>query len=310
MDRRRSFVYKITNLVNGKAYIGVTNRPLIERFYEHCRSGGSKGVARLLTKAIRKYGKDNFSKEIIFTTFDRKFALNVMETFYIMWHGTYFAWKRGYNMSFGGEGNLGAFVSEEAKDKMRATKAANPYVFTDEHRAKLREKRKGRVPTPESIQKQSESARRRYQTMPHHGARCWLVRNPSGEEIVVLSLAKLCLELGCAGGNILKATLRTGHPVLRGPAKGWMLLDKIGFPVSIPKDPNVKIKAERAARGPLRKKAELTEVERREKIRLASKNYWDRLTKEQRSTVSKKKNDAQRIKRLLLKSQPAVSSHN
>mgnify|MGYP000547147760 CR=1 FL=1 len=61
-------VYVIENLENGKKYIGQTTRlDLAERFREHC--GNSKtSVCPKLRNAIKKYGKDCFSVEPLWTS--------------------------------------------------------------------------------------------------------------------------------------------------------------------------------------------------------------------------------------------------
>jgi group I intron endonuclease len=55
------YLYQYTNLVNGKRYIGTTNR-LEDRFREHAR--GRSG-ARVFNNAVKKYGIENFSRSIL-----------------------------------------------------------------------------------------------------------------------------------------------------------------------------------------------------------------------------------------------------
>ena len=59
-EKNMNYIYKITNLVNGKYYIGKRHNksqdPLHDGYY-------GSGVA--ITKAIKKYGKENFKKEIL-----------------------------------------------------------------------------------------------------------------------------------------------------------------------------------------------------------------------------------------------------
>ena len=57
-----SGIYKITNLINGKSYIGLS-RDIPTRWNEH-KSHYKKGDT-ILYKAMLKYGVDNFSFEII-----------------------------------------------------------------------------------------------------------------------------------------------------------------------------------------------------------------------------------------------------
>ena len=70
------FIYKITNLINGKIYVGQTTRNPIERFKEH------KHADSIIGKAIRKYGAENFEIDILdeCETFDE---LNECEMFWI-----------------------------------------------------------------------------------------------------------------------------------------------------------------------------------------------------------------------------------
>ena len=53
-------IYKITNLINGKVYIGQTTRTLEERMNEHYRKSDI-----VVDKAIQKYGRENFSTEVV-----------------------------------------------------------------------------------------------------------------------------------------------------------------------------------------------------------------------------------------------------
>jgi group I intron endonuclease len=64
-QRERSYVaYKVTNLVNGKAYIGITTRGLRRRWKEHREPHRSLKVSRL-SASIKKYGVGSFTIEHI-----------------------------------------------------------------------------------------------------------------------------------------------------------------------------------------------------------------------------------------------------
>lgn len=93
-----SYVYKITNDVNGKMYIGQTSRTLLERFEEHCRESMLKRFPdRPLYSAMIKYGIEHFSIELIEETDNPK----EREIYWIEYYGTF---KNGYNATFGGDG--------------------------------------------------------------------------------------------------------------------------------------------------------------------------------------------------------------
>ena len=69
-------VYLITNLLDGKKYVGQTTRTLEERFSEHAEAES------LLGNAIRKYGEENFSHEVL-AECETPEELDAQERFYI-----------------------------------------------------------------------------------------------------------------------------------------------------------------------------------------------------------------------------------
>jgi len=54
-------IYKITNKINGKIYIG--KRKLAKKLFEMSNYWGS---GKYIKMAINKYGKDNFTREVIY----------------------------------------------------------------------------------------------------------------------------------------------------------------------------------------------------------------------------------------------------
>ena len=92
-------IYKITNKINGKIYIGQTIQKPIERFYQHCAKSAKCEVLNMpIHKAILKYGKNNFSFEILETI--NKNKLNERERYWISYYDSY---NSGYNATFGGQ---------------------------------------------------------------------------------------------------------------------------------------------------------------------------------------------------------------
>ena len=94
------YIYKITNTVNGKMYIGQTRRSIEERWKQHIRSSFSdssfdKGPFHL---AIKKYGVDTFKVEQIEECNNEE--LNDRETYWIEYFD---ARHKGYNITTGGE---------------------------------------------------------------------------------------------------------------------------------------------------------------------------------------------------------------
>ena len=112
-------IYKCTNLVNEKTYIGFTHKTLEKRIIEH-KSSAKSGSNYLLHKAIRKYGADSFKWESIYESFDKEYVLYTMEKYFISETNSYFENGQGYNMTFGGQAvMLDRRHSENTKQKLK-----------------------------------------------------------------------------------------------------------------------------------------------------------------------------------------------
>jgi group I intron endonuclease len=107
-----AFIYKITNNINQKFYIGFTGQKIpMRRFNQHLSSARSERKNNQpIIRAIRKYGEENFSFEILLEG-EEKFLLNVEEPRLIK------ELKPEYNSTLGGEGILGYNHTEETKIK-------------------------------------------------------------------------------------------------------------------------------------------------------------------------------------------------
>lgn len=98
------YIYKITNLINNKVYIGKTCRNIQTRWNEHCSCAINKTDNFHLHNAIFKYGKSNFTIEEIDHTDDSN-ILNQLEQKYIKQYDATNP-QKGYNLTFGGEGRM------------------------------------------------------------------------------------------------------------------------------------------------------------------------------------------------------------
>lgn len=95
------YIYKITNTINNKIYIGQTRYTIQKRWTEHCSVYNKLDYP--LYKAIRKYGQDNFIIEEIEQISDE--LLNEREIYWIDFYHSYAPLGYGYNVTLGGEGN-------------------------------------------------------------------------------------------------------------------------------------------------------------------------------------------------------------
>lgn len=92
-------VYMATNTENGKPYIGMTIRSIAKRRTEHINSARNNSLC-VFHKAIRKYGKEAFTWEPLFTSKDADTLFNV-EQKYIDYYNSV---EWGYNQCYGGRG--------------------------------------------------------------------------------------------------------------------------------------------------------------------------------------------------------------
>lgn len=96
------YIYCITNLINGKQYVGQTIRSLEERFKDHSHQAYSSGNEdRPICRAIRKYGIENFKIEELEQV--ENDLLNEREIYWIQELQTF--GKSGYNATKGGDGH-------------------------------------------------------------------------------------------------------------------------------------------------------------------------------------------------------------
>lgn len=138
-------IYKVTNQINQKSYVGKTELPFNIRKNNHL-SDTRRGCQFAFHRALRKHGEENFLWEIIEDGIEDKTLLDEKERYYIALYKSF--GPKGYNMSEGGEGQTGWVPSEET-------------------RAKWSEQRKGREPwnkgtsKPKKILSEEEQAARK-----------------------------------------------------------------------------------------------------------------------------------------------------
>lgn len=139
-DGRSGIIYAARNLVNGKVYVGMTVQAFEVRKAEH-RKASIAGSALILHRAIRKYGFESFSWEVL-TAVSSIEELRRLEVQYIKEIGSKI--PLGYNMTDGGEGTFGLVWGKESRERASASaKARGPRPQSEEERAKRSANRKG-----------------------------------------------------------------------------------------------------------------------------------------------------------------------
>ena len=118
MKDRQGCVYLLRNLSNGKGYIGQhkgVEQIERNRWGGHIRTALNKRDEKPLYRAIRKYGVDKFSAEVVWRGPIEK--LNEKEMHYIKKFSTFIDDGAGYNLTRGG--GQGTKVARQSKIKMR-----------------------------------------------------------------------------------------------------------------------------------------------------------------------------------------------
>jgi group I intron endonuclease len=161
MEEISGFIYKITNLTNGKIYVGQTVTSIANRFIKHA-SKAKRGSDDPIGRAIRKYGRENFIievlEELIISSLDDR------EAHYI----TSLDCRNpevGYNVCAGGSGvgrgpdhpNYGKPFTDEAKRKASASQKKRWDNMPLEEREAIRQKLKEVEHTPEWVDKISKA---------------------------------------------------------------------------------------------------------------------------------------------------------
>lgn len=133
-------IYKITNKINGKSYIGQTVKPIEKRYKRHIHDAKVDNYA--LHRAISKYGVENFEIETLETVSREK--LDEREIYWIKKFNTHIFAENscGYNMTTGGDSMPGLIRKltphnvEDIREKIKNTELtwkeiAKPYGVSE-----------------------------------------------------------------------------------------------------------------------------------------------------------------------------------
>lgn len=145
---------------SGKFYYGKSGKTLEERINEHNIKSKIEKNKHFYT-AIRKYGINQFEWAVLEkyereTKCELNIILNERESHWIKENKSYLR-EYGYNMTMGGDGALGLkrIFSEEHKRKISESKKGKK--LSEEHKRKISESEKGRI-FPEEVKKKISKA--------------------------------------------------------------------------------------------------------------------------------------------------------
>jgi len=123
VDRQSFQAYLLTCWTTGKHYIGITSRGLRQRWNEHLYDARQRGQRMVISRAIRKYGGQQFTLTPLFTAFSWSGLCETEQVLIEMWNTRA---PNGYNTSHGGEGSLGVKHTPEAIERSAAKHRGRP----------------------------------------------------------------------------------------------------------------------------------------------------------------------------------------
>lgn len=148
------YIYKFTNRINGKVYIGQTYN-LQTRLNSH--KSKALNTKNKFYNAVRKYGWENFELSILSTiTVNTKEELStLLDKLEIEYIKQYNSYKSGYNSTLGGHSKRGYKLSEEFSEKCKSR------TYSDGTRKKMSISAKNRIISEETRLKLRNSAIKR-----------------------------------------------------------------------------------------------------------------------------------------------------
>jgi group I intron endonuclease len=141
MINNSMIIYRITNNITTKSYVGQTISSLENRWKSHLIQ--SKRTNYKFHNAIRKYGPEAWTLDVLEEINDIN-ILNDREIYWIAYYNTFYD---GYNLTSGGEARK--IVSEEIKEKIRQSHLGKKMPpRSEEHCEKIRQARLGKKRKP------------------------------------------------------------------------------------------------------------------------------------------------------------------
>lgn len=104
---RKGLIYKYTNKINGKIYIGQTIQTLVMRHKKHLNDGKNSKNKSYFDRALKKYGENNFILEVVENNIDAD-KIDEREIYWIKYFDSYYTSGKGYNMTKGGKWSTSA----------------------------------------------------------------------------------------------------------------------------------------------------------------------------------------------------------
>lgn len=191
------YLYRITNQINKKVYIGQTNKPDY-RWYQHRSYAKGNKPQQYIHRAMAKYGIENFIFDVIAGCLSQEDTDETESILIIQYNSR--NKDHGYNLMVGGShgghsegtkqkqreatinqiatkghpaaGREVTQVTQETRELMRKIRLDNPLSYTEELRQKISEAHIGIKDSDETKQRKSESAQEAWEKRIDYSRKC------------------------------------------------------------------------------------------------------------------------------------------
>lgn len=192
---KTGLIYKVTNKLNGKCYVGQTVKTADTRWKEH-KAAAKRGEGYLIGRALRKYPDEVFVWEIIV----KDVPILFLDSFEKYWINHHNAFKIGYNCDAGGKGRSGfspseatkALWSKQRKGKEPWNKGKTTPDFVKKKQSEAAANRKSKV---QNLDQLKELAKTRT-GLKHQNAKPANIYNYETNELIAenVSISRWCKE--------------------------------------------------------------------------------------------------------------------
>jgi group I intron endonuclease len=207
-------IYKFTNIINGKVYIGYTNNTT-KRYKTHKTK--SQLLKSAFYDAIKSYGWDNFSFEIIYQSKDGEHCHNTMEEYFIREYKSHIDEGFGYNLTYGGEGQKSP--TKETRWKIgSANRGKTRGPLSEETKLKIGYSNSQKKRTPEEREhlRQINLGKKQSEETKLKRSKSYIITSPTGKTQEIRNLNQFCIDNNLNQGAM--AAIARGKPAKH---KGW-----------------------------------------------------------------------------------------